>query len=262
MRLPGLEQLLALGDGVLVRSQRDVRVAEAQRLALAELARGPDGADRAFDRERRLRRDRLGRPRGPLEQLAPSGAISDTIPISCARAGRQALVVAEQRQPHDLAERHDPRHVDRLERGRHAVGDVRVEERGVLGGDDELDLAEHVERAAAGHAVHRRDHRLPEVAALRADVVAGVVEHERRRCRSRRRRRSVVSSPSPPICSMRSMPVQNAFSPAPVSTTQRTSSWRRSPRHSACSSRCISELNALRRSGRLSVTHATPSRSS
>ena len=73
-----------------------------------------------------------------------------------------------------------PGHVDRLERRGHAVRDVRVEERGVLGGDDELDLAEHVEGAAAGHAVHGRDHRLPEVAALRADVVAGVVEHERR----------------------------------------------------------------------------------
>jgi len=73
---------------------------------------------------------------------------------------------------------------------------------------------------------------------------------------------SVLSSPSSPICSMRSMPVQNAFSPAPVRTTQRTSSWRRSPRHNACSSRCMSELNAFSRSGRLSVTQATPSRSS
>ena len=64
--------------------------------------------------------------------------------------------------------------------GAHAVGDVRVEEGRVLGRDDELGLAEHVERAAAGHAVDRRDHRLPEVARLRADVVARVVEHERR----------------------------------------------------------------------------------
>ena len=57
---------------------------------------------------------------------------------------------------------------------------MRVEERGVLGGNDELDLAEHVESAAAGDAVHGRDHRLPEIGALRADVVAGVVEHEGR----------------------------------------------------------------------------------
>ena len=159
-----------------------------------------------------------------------------------------------QRQPHDLAERHDAGHVDRLERRGHAVGDVRVEERRVLGGDDELDLAEHVERAAARHAVDRRDHRLPEVARLRADVVAGVVEHERRAAASRRRRGRWCRRCSPPICSMRSMPVQNAFSPAPVSTMHRTSSWRRSARQSVCSSRCISELNALCTSGRFSVT--------
>ena len=73
---------------------------------------------------------------------------------------------------------------------------------------------------------------------------------------------SVVSSVSPPICSMRSMPVQNAFSPAPVSTTQRTDSRHRSVRQQSCSSRCMSELNALCRSGRFSVTQATPSRSS
>ena len=35
---------------------------------------------------------------------------------------------------------------------------------------------------------------------------------------------SALSVLSPPICSMRSMPVQNAFSPAPVSTMQRTGS--------------------------------------
>ena len=151
-------------------------------------------------------------------------------------------------------ERHDPRHVDRLERRGHPVGDVRVEERRVLGRDDELGLAEHVERAAARHAVDRGDDRLPEVARLRADVVARVVEHERRAAASRRRRDRSCRRVSPPICSMRSMPVQNAFSPAPVSTMQRTSSWRRSARHSVCSSRCISELNALCTSGRFSVT--------
>src|SRR5260370_23963605 len=73
---------------------------------------------------------------------------------------------------------------------------------------------------------------------------------------------SVVSSVSPPICAIRSMPVQNAFSPAPVSTTQRTLSRQRSVRQHSCSSRCISELNALCRSGRFIVTQATPSRSS
>src|SRR5262249_37742016 len=73
---------------------------------------------------------------------------------------------------------------------------------------------------------------------------------------------SVLSSCSPPICSMRSIPVQNAFSPAPVSTTQRTSSFRRRERQSVCSSRCICELNALCPSARFSVPVATPSASS
>ena len=98
---------------------------------------------------------------------------------------RHALVIAEQRDPHDLVERHLLHDVDRLEHRRHAVGDVRVEERRVLGRDDELDLAEHVERAAARDAVHRRDHRLPQVARLRADLLAGIVEHPRRASGSR-----------------------------------------------------------------------------
>ena len=93
--------------------------------------------------------------------------------------GRHALVGAEQRQSHDLVEGHLRQHLDRLEGGRHPVGDVRVEEDGVVAGDDELDLAEHVEGAAARHPLHGRDHRLPEVAALRADVAPWVVVHPR-----------------------------------------------------------------------------------
>ena len=207
------------------------------------------------------RRDRLGGPRGALHQLAGGRDLGDH-PDLVRPLRRHPLVVAEQREPHDLGERHDPRHVDRLVRRGHPVGDVRVEERRVLRRDDELDLAEHVERAAARHAVDRRDDRLPEVVRLRPDVVARVVEHERRRARADDVVVGGGRRSSPPICSMRSMPVQKAFSPAPVSTTQRTSSWRRSPRQSACSSRCISELNALCRSGRFSVTYATPLRSS
>ena len=65
-----------------------------------------------------------------------------------------------------------------------------------------------------------------------------------------------------PMTSSRSIPVQNAFSPAPVSTTQRTSSSWRMLRHRCFSSDCIWWLNALCTSGRFSVTHATPSRTS
>ncbi len=64
------------------------------------------------------------------------------------------------------------------------------------------------------------------------------------------------------MVSVRSMPVQNAFSPAPVSTTQRMSSFARKPRHMSRSSCCILALKALCTSGRLSVTQATPSFSS
>ena len=90
-----------------------------------------------------------------------------------------ALVVAEQGHAHDLAERHAVEHQRRLEHGRHAVGDVRVEERGVVGGHDDVGLAEQVEGAAAGHAVHRRDHRLPALVAAWAEPAAGVDVGER-----------------------------------------------------------------------------------
>ena len=62
--------------------------------------------------------------------------------------------------------------------------------------------------------------------------------------------------------SWRSMPVQNAFSPAPVRMTTRTSSFQRRPVHNSRSSYCICRLNELWTSGRLSVTVATPSSSS
>src|SRR4051812_22442077 len=62
-----------------------------------------------------------------------------------------------------------------------------------------------------------------------------------------------------PMVSMRSMPVQKAFSPAPVSTTQRTLSSPRSERHRVRSSSCMRALNALSTSGRLRVSQPTPS---
>ena len=65
-----------------------------------------------------------------------------------------------------------------------------------------------------------------------------------------------------PIVSVRSMPVQNARSPAPVSTATRTSSSWRMPRQTSRSSFCMATLKALCTSGRLSVTQATPSRTS
>ena len=99
--------------------------------------------------------------------------------------GGHALLAAEEGQAHQVAEGHAPGHLQRLEGGGHVEGEVGVEEGGVLGGDDEVDLAEHVEGAAAGDAVDGRDHRLPQVVALRPEVLAGVVEHERRGPRAR-----------------------------------------------------------------------------
>jgi len=60
----------------------------------------------------------------------------------------------------------------------------------------------------------------------------------------------------------RSSPVQKALSPAPVSTTQRTSSFFRSIIQSSRSSRCMVVSKAFSASGRFSVTQATPSDSS
>ena len=90
--------------------------------------------------------------------------------------GGHPLVGTEQRESHHLLEGHLVQEEDRLEGGRHAVGDVRVEEGGVVGGDDEVHLAEDVEGPAAGHPVDRGDDRLPEVVRLRADALARVVE--------------------------------------------------------------------------------------
>src|SRR4051794_3478505 len=67
--------------------------------------------------------------------------------------------------------------------------------------------------------------------------------------------------PSPTML-LRSRPVQNARSPAPVSTMTRTSSSVRSRRHNADSSSSIRPSNAFMTSGRLSVTQPTPSRTS
>ena len=61
------------------------------------------------------------------------------------------------------------------------------------------------------------------------------------------------------MASVRSMPVQKARSPAPVTRMQRTSSSVRSAAHSAVSSARLSALKEFITSGRLSVTTATPS---
>jgi len=60
----------------------------------------------------------------------------------------------------------------------------------------------------------------------------------------------------------KSEPVQNALSPAPVSTTQRTASSPAARCHAACNSSRVSGSMAFIASGRFSVTMATPARNS
>src|SRR5450631_4496765 len=177
--LPGFEELLSFGDRLLVGAETHEGVPKRDRLAVRKLACGPEGPDRPLHRELGLRGDGVGGPRRGVVQLGRRDDLGHE-PDLVGPPSRQPLIVPEEGQPHDLSERHAVVHVDRLERRGHPVGDVRVEERGVVGGDDELDFTEHVERAAAGHAVDRGNDRLPEVRALRPDVVAGIVEVERR----------------------------------------------------------------------------------
>jgi hypothetical protein len=92
---------------------------------------------------------------------------------------RHALVVAEQRQAHDLGEWHLLQHVDGLEGRRHPVGDVRVEEGGLGRTDRDVDLVHPVERATGDHPVQGGHHRLVDVLLLRAEEHAGVVRVER-----------------------------------------------------------------------------------
>src|SRR5918994_2260965 len=90
-----LEELLSLGDGFLVRPEPHVRVPEPERLAVTELARAPDGANGAFDRERRLGCDRVRRPCGALVQLLHGHDLGHEADLVGA-AGREPLVVAEE----------------------------------------------------------------------------------------------------------------------------------------------------------------------
>jgi hypothetical protein len=62
-------------------------------------------------------------------------------------ASAHPLVHAGQREAQHLADRHPLQQHHRLVDRAQAVADVRVEERGVLGGDDDVDLAEQVKGA-------------------------------------------------------------------------------------------------------------------
>ena len=89
-----------------------------------------------------------------------------------------AFVVAHERHTHKFTPWHLVEHKHGFEAGGHAVGGVRVKERGVFGGDDEFAFTECVERAATAHAVDRCDDGLPQVGLLRAELQHRIVHHE------------------------------------------------------------------------------------
>jgi len=127
----------------------------------------------------RRRGDGPGDPPRPFHEGLLRHHLGDQAQLMGA-GGRHALVRAEQGHAQRLAQGELLQEMHRLEARHHAVGDVGVEEGGVLRRDDDVGLPEHVEGAAAGHAVDRSHHRLPHVVLLRVDEDAGVVVHEGR----------------------------------------------------------------------------------
>ena len=69
---------------------------------------------------------------------------------------------------------------------------------------------------------------------------------------------TVLTSLLAPRTSSRSTPEEKDRSPAPVRTTTRTESSRRSHRQTVRISRCMVALKAFKTSGRFIVTQATP----
>ena len=142
--------------------------------AVRPVERLPDRAHRALGGGGRLARDAgrdLVRPRPELVARDDLGHQPD----AQRRLGRDALVVAGERDAERLAEA-DPAHeADRLERRHHAVRHVRVEEGRVRRADDDVGLVDEVERARGAHALHGADDRLPDLLPLRAQQLAGVL---------------------------------------------------------------------------------------
>ncbi len=135
---------------------------------------GPDRPQGGLDRGRRLGGNGGRDTACHLGELAGRHDLRDHA-HHLGLAGRDPLVRAHQRHPHEIPEGHARGHQSGLEHRRHAVGHVGVEERRVLRGDDEVRLPEKVEGAASRHPVHGGDDRLPQSLAARPDVLAGVL---------------------------------------------------------------------------------------
>jgi serine/threonine protein kinase len=135
----------------------------------------PRASDSAADQ--RVARQLRGDLECVLEQFVAGNDFADHAPTQCGLC-RDAFEVAHETHAHQFAPGHLSEHEHGLETRSHAIGGVRIEERGVLSGDDELRLAKRVERTSAGHAVDRSNDRLPEISLLGAELEHGVVHHE------------------------------------------------------------------------------------
>ena len=134
----------------------------------------PDRPHRALRRGGRLAGDAGRDLVGPRPQLVAGDDLGDEADAQRGLGG-DPLVVARQRDAQRLGQA-DPAHeADRLERGHQPVGDVRVEEGGVLRADDDVGLVEEVEGAGGADAVHRAHDRLPHLLPLRAEQLARVL---------------------------------------------------------------------------------------
>lgn len=160
-----------------------------QGLGAGALLRGPYRPYRSLDRIRGVRGDRRRTGDRGSQLIAVRREFADQARL-VRPPGRDAFRRAHQCHPGDLPERHPLGEVDGLVRADHPVRRVRVEERRRFARDDELRLAQQVERPAAGHPAHRGDHRLPQVVGLRADGDHRVVDGVRGR-RLRHRHRAV-----------------------------------------------------------------------
>lgn len=141
-------------------AQLCVRQPPLERLGPSHVERFPDGLNRSLRRSRMLACDGLGdRPRSGPQVRARHDLTHQTDLQGPLRA--HALVQAHEGPPQRFPQGYPPPEPDRLQRGRHAVRDMGIEELCVLRADHDVGLIDPVEGAARRHTVNRTHHRLP-----------------------------------------------------------------------------------------------------
>src|SRR5690606_7230043 len=91
------------------------------------------------------------------------------------RLRTHALVVAEQRDAHDITDGNAVTQADWLHRTDESVGDMRIEELRILGAEDDVGFIEKIKCAAATQPVHRDDQWLEDIIGFGAEFGAGVL---------------------------------------------------------------------------------------